>query len=570
LINNPSSHATPGLFVDVLQATAGPGGTTNYTVRASGTVDALGNFQVQLPFDLTDGPITLVSRFRDQAGNVGATYSTPLKLHIVTVAGDYNGDGKADLAVYRTNSQFLTFNLANGAITTQFLGLAGDIPVQADFDGDGKTDFAVYRPGDGTWAIFASQRGLYTTKLNVTPQAGDVPVPADFDGDGLADPAIFRPSTGEWFYNPSSGGATTRVQFGQAGDVPVPADYTGDFQADFAVYRPSTVQFRYLNPKTNAVVTQFLGLTGDVPVPLDYSGDGRADFAVYRPSNSQWVYMDSTSRAIVTQFLGLTGDVPVPLDYNGDGRADFAVYRPNGQTTSIAPTWAIFYTNTSAVQVQLFGLRLTDLPVAAPPAFRLPSLIGPNGYQPYGGSGGPPSRAMAAAEPTSSSPTAGPAPTTDPGTIATPSVPGVSPRVAGVRLEVGRDGNVTALVIQFNEAMDAASATNLAHYSLRPDRAGAQPIRLRAARYDAMTKSVSLVPKGPLAGGRAYRLTVRDIADSTGLALDGNADGTPGGAFTTLVRRLALGRPVAATIPVVSKMVPSGPVSARRSRLPLK
>ena len=61
-----------------------------------------------------------------------------------------------------------------------------------------------------------------------------------------------------------------------------------------------------------------------------------------------------------------------------------------------------------------------------------------------------------------------------------------------------------------------------------------------------------------------------NIADSTGLALDGNADGTPGGAFTTLVRRLALGRPVAATIPVVSKMVPSGPVSARRSRLPLK
>jgi hypothetical protein len=47
-------------------------------------------------------------------------------------------------------------------VSTQW-GLSSDTPVSGDYDGDGKTDIAVWRPGCGVWYVLASDSsGSYT------------------------------------------------------------------------------------------------------------------------------------------------------------------------------------------------------------------------------------------------------------------------------------------------------------------------------------------------------------------------------------------------------------------------
>ncbi len=241
---------------------------------------------------------------------------------------DYDGDGKADVSVFRpSNNYWYQLRSSDSVFTYQNFGANGDIAAPADYDGDGRTDLGIFRPSSGDWWYKSSIDGVF--RFAHWGGTGDVPRPSDFDADGKADYVAFRPTTNTWYRMSSSSGITSNQYFGDPGDKPLIGDFDGDGKSDPAIFRPSTGVFWYLSSIDSVHRAIPWGAGGDVPAPGDYDGDGKTDAAVYRLSTGFWYIRFSGNGAYSFTQFGISEDKPVPADYDGDGKADIAVFRPS-------------------------------------------------------------------------------------------------------------------------------------------------------------------------------------------------------------------------------------------------
>ena len=271
---------------------------------------------------------------------------------------DFDGDGRADISVFRPNGGFWYVLRSQAAFLGAQWGASGDILAPADYDADGRTDFAVFRRGDGIWYILNSSNNQFVAYR--FGSQNDVPRPGDFDGDGRADISVYRATTGQWFRINSSNNQFVEVQFGSNGDVPLIADFDGDGKSDISVYRPSNGGWYWLRSSSGDRASLPFGTSGDIPTPADYDDDGRTDIAVFRPSAGTWYWLNSSNNTFSAVQFGVSGDLPVPADYDGDGRADISVFRPS------SGIWYRLNSATNQFSAVQFGAN-GDIPV--PSAF---------------------------------------------------------------------------------------------------------------------------------------------------------------------------------------------------------
>lgn len=246
----------------------------------------------------------------------------------IHLAGDFNGDGRDELALFKDGEWLLDIN-GNGIWDSgdlwAKLGERGDLPVVGDWDNDGKDDIGIFGPAwEGDDEAIAMEPGLpdpenrmVSIPKNVPPRAAtpgqerlmqrsiageprsDVidhvfrfgteshqPVAGDFNGDGVSTLGIF--SNGKWKIDVNGDGKFTEeddsfFDFGKPGDIAVVGDFNGDGLDEIAVVRGrDLIVDSNGNGKWDATdrIFEIAGEAGQVVVG-DFDGDGVDEAAFY-------------------------------------------------------------------------------------------------------------------------------------------------------------------------------------------------------------------------------------------------------------------------------------------------
>ena len=314
------------------------------------------------------GSISILMGVGDGTFVAGATYAVGF-IPTALAAGDFDGDGNLDLAVVISNPNlqfgagFVTILMgsANGTFTAQSNYAVGITPSSiavGDFNGDGRLDLAVGSPINGVSFNPQSEISILMNTGSGNFSAGSsfaigplqsVPTSiavADFNNDGSLDLAIALNGTNLAVICQGNGDGTFAIESTPVvGNNPIwlaAADFNGDGNMDIIVANNSddTVQVLLGNGdetfKNGA--TYPTGLQPTNLVLADLNGDGKPDAAVVNNADSNVQVLlgqgDGTFRA--GSYSVAPNAVSIATgDFNRDGIPDLAVARNDSTTGSI-------------------------------------------------------------------------------------------------------------------------------------------------------------------------------------------------------------------------------------------
>jgi hypothetical protein len=277
-----------------------------------------------------------------------ATDTTPQAV----AAGDFNGDGKMDLAVATgNNSVSMLLGSGTGTFPTHVEYPVPGHPIAiatGDFNGDGKVDVATVDEFQSEITVLLGN-GDGTLQTHVEYPTGTHPVAlatADVNGDGHLDIIVCDLNDNKVAVLLGNGDGTFKAHVDYAtGNGPSSVaigDFNDDGKLDLAVAN-----------NTDATVSILLGngdgtFQGPIPFPTavgansvaigDFSGDGKLDVAVGTSNKQVSILLgngDGTLQNHKEYAIGANAVMVAAADMNADGKLDLVTANYNDNTVSL-------------------------------------------------------------------------------------------------------------------------------------------------------------------------------------------------------------------------------------------
>ena len=293
------------------------------------------------------------------------TYSVGSRPAYVAV-GDFDGDGKPDLAVVNSGDNTVSVLRGRGDGTfapaiTYTVGVSPEYVVARDVNGDGKPDLVVANSGDNTVSVLLG-RGDGTFASPVSYAAGANPqflATADFNGDGMPDLAVanFGPTGGHTvsvLLNRGDGtfGGVVSYDAGPGPRSVAAADLTGNGKIDLVVASNTSGDVTVLRGRGDGTFAPPVAYDSGSAQPSivaldDLDGDGRPDIAVIHDTGDSATIDhvsvlrgrgDGTFGSATSYATGPRPQDVIVADLAGNGHPDLAVANTRGSTIGVYPS----------------------------------------------------------------------------------------------------------------------------------------------------------------------------------------------------------------------------------------